>query len=175
MKHYAYLSFFIICLLASSSIPINCIVDLQGQTVTLPKNTNFDFAGGDIINGKLIFSGGYIDYRIMNATLQLEGEVRLKDPEFEFIADRWDIVESEVDEQFAISNKRILKDLLSQVKAMQGTTFKIDDLDAYFDEGSLDRPIGYTDAGDAIVILGDFELIMTNDTHIRAQPNFRRL
>lgn len=161
-------------LIGNTSLNINCIVDLKGQTVTLPSNINIDFAGGDIINGKLVFSGGYIDYRIMNSSLELEGDVKLKDPVFELITERWDIIEGEVDEQFAISNKKILKDLLNQVKSMQGTTFKIDDLDAYFDVGSEDRPIGYTDARNAIQIPGDFKLIMTDNTHIRVQPNIHR-
>ncbi|SDF54521.1 hypothetical protein [Cellulophaga baltica] len=48
-------------LTTDSTIKIDCILDLNGQTITLSNNVNFEFGRGDIINGKLIFSNGTID------------------------------------------------------------------------------------------------------------------
>jgi len=77
----------------NSTIKIDCVLDLEGQNINLPSNVNFDFDGGDIINGTINFSGGTIDGRLLSCLLTVNGDVKLKDPTFKLIGSRWNIVD----------------------------------------------------------------------------------
>ncbi len=153
-------------------ITLDCVVDLNGQTITLPDNVDIQFEGGDIVNGTLKFPTGSvtpIDGRILNSSLTIEGNVELKDPTFTFYAVRWGIVEGKTSDAIAKTNKDILQELLFYIKDIGGTTFFINALDAFF---KVDVPLSVaTPERAAITIPGDYTLHMTQNTHIRMQPN----
>ncbi|ULC58279.1 uronase [Flaviramulus sp. BrNp1-15] len=156
---------------ANSTVIINCIMDLGGQTITLPANVTIVYEGGDIINGTLNFSeGSVISGELLNSTLTLGGSNPiLKDTTFDFIPSRWDIVEGVVSDEIAMENKLILKSLLNETKTLGVTTFKIDELDAYFKVNG--DPGNAMPVQQAIMIPSNFNLIMTDNTHLRVQPN----
>ncbi len=161
---------------ANSTIVINCVLDLKGETINLPANVNFDFKGGDIINGKLVFSGGYIDGRLLSSKLAVEGEVTLKDPIFKFYAVRWDLVEGRIDEDQAQKNVFILENTFSLIKKLKGTTVTINKLDAFFDVSrvtSTTSDQNFYPSVEAINLPSDFNLIMTENTNLRIIPNNR--
>ncbi len=154
----------------NSTITINCTLDLDGKVISLPANTEFEFEkGGTLINGSLTFSGGIIDGRLMNSTLEINGNVSLKDPVFKFETSKWDIVEGKITDEIAKNNKDILQNLIDIVKKMQGNTFSINDLDAYF---KVDKPLSEAVPQDAAITLpSNFKFEMSNQTHLRMQPN----
>jgi len=158
---------------ANSTLDINCLWDLKGQTLTLPENVKIEFGGGDIINGGLKFSGGTIDGRLLSHTLTIEGEVKLKDPTFEFIATRWDIVEGTTTSDIALKNNTALERIMFFTKKLGANTFKIDHLDAYFEVSKVTSTTSnqnFYPALEAINIPSDFHLAMTDNTHLRVFP-----
>lgn len=69
----------------NEEIIIDCILNLEGKTVTLPKGVTLAFGKGDIKNSTLKFSDiGKIDGRLLNASLTIEGAAKLIDPIFKF-------------------------------------------------------------------------------------------
>ncbi len=152
------------------TITLNCILDLQGKTITLPKNVTLVYDKGDIINGTLNFgNSGKIDGELLNASLSIEGDVQLTSTEFKFIPSRWDIVEGEVNDEIASDNKDKLKAIFIFIKKIGGTKFYIDKMDAYF---KVDEPSGKpVPTVFAITFPSNFHLIMTENTHLRMQPN----
>ena len=118
----------------NATILINCIMDLDGATISVPANVSILYEGGDIINGTLNFSDNtIISGELLNSTLTLSGSnPQLKDPVFNFIPPRWDIVEGEVPQDVANRNTLIINEILIKVKAMGASNFKLDKLDAYF-------------------------------------------
>jgi len=54
---------------AGSLNSINCVLDLGGASINLPTDVSFDYDGGKIINGTLVFTGGYIDGNLLNSSL----------------------------------------------------------------------------------------------------------
>lgn len=154
---------------ANATLTIDCLLDLKGETITLPANVKIDFAGGDIINGTLKFSGGYIDGKLLSSQLTIEGDVQLKTPAFEFIPSRWDIVEGKVDDDRAQLNTNNFEALITQVKDMGGNEFQVDAFDAYFKvDGLLSEG---TPAKHAINLPSDYHLSMSANTHLRMQPH----
>lgn len=163
---------------ANTTTVINCQLDLQGKSVDLPANVNFDFDGGLIINGTLNFSGGYIDGRIMNSDLELKGDVQLKDPIFKFIPSRWkNIVQGRVSTDVALSNNANFEGLINQTKALGATTFEVDQFDAYFEVATVTSTTtnqNFYPSREAINVPSDFTLRMTDNTNLRVQPNSRK-
>ncbi len=158
---------------ANSTIVMDCYLDLEGETITLPNNVNFDFKGGDIVNGKLIFSGGTIDGRLLNHKLDIEGTVELKDSTFKFYAVRWDVKEGKVNSEVALENNFKLERVMFFTKELGATTFLIDRLDAYFEVTkvtSTTTNANWYPSKEAINIPSDFNLIMTDNTHLRVFP-----
>ncbi|PKV50985.1 Right handed beta helix region [Aquimarina sp. MAR_2010_214] len=154
---------------ADATIIFNCVLDLDGKTITLPSNVKFEFDGGDIKNGKLVFDGGTIAGELLNSNLEIEGDVKLKKPTFNFFASRWGIAEGKVSDQVAKNNKDIFQNVIYKVKELQGDTFNVDKLDAFF---KVDKPLAEATAREAAInIPGDYNLIMTDNTHLRMQPN----
>ncbi|KAA5825600.1 hypothetical protein FPF71_06745 [Algibacter amylolyticus] len=159
---------------ANSTIIIDCIMDLENKIVNLPANINLVYEGGDIINGTLNFSkASIIDGALLNSSLKIEGESpQLKDPTFNFLKERWDIVEGVVDDQVSYTNKILLNELMVMVKKLGASTIKIDALDAYFQT----RP-GFNGTElwqpelTAIQVPSDIHLVMTENTQLRVQPN----
>ncbi|GAA4278934.1 right-handed parallel beta-helix repeat-containing protein [Aquimarina mytili] len=161
---------------ANETVVIDCLLDLNGETVTLPANVIFDFAGGDIINGKLIFAGGKIDGRLLSSKLDIEGEVELKDPKFTFYAVRWDLVEGQTNEDQAQKNVAILEDTFEFIKTLKGNTVQINRLDAFFDVSRVTSTTSnqnFYPSVEAINVPSDFTLIMTENTNLRVIPTNR--
>jgi len=156
----------------NSTIVINCILDLQGQTIILPDSVTIEYEGGEIINGTIKFSSnGIIDGELLNSTLTIGGSnTQIKDPVFNFIVERWGIVEGQVSDDVALNNKDILNSIFLQVKELGVTTFKIDEMDAYFLVSKENNFPPKARMGE-IFIPSDFNLVMTDNTHLRVQPN----
>ncbi|MFD1613949.1 NosD domain-containing protein [Gelatiniphilus marinus] len=157
---------------ANSTVVINCIMDLGGETINLPENVTIVYEGGDITNGTLNFSSGStFDGNFLNSTLTIAGTTPLlKDPSFQFIPSRWGIVEGKVSDEVALNNRNILNNIFTQSKEMGINTFKIDKMDAYFLVSKEDNFPPKFRMGD-IFIPSDFNLVMTDNTHLRVQPN----
>ncbi len=158
---------------ADDTVVINCLLDLNGQTITLPTNVTFNFEGGDIINGKLVFSGGKIDGRLLSDKLEIEGDVQLKDPNFKFYAVRWGLVEGRVDSEQAQKNNFILQNIFKMVKRLKGHTTTINKLDAYFEINKVAENTSNNNFYphiEAVNLPSDFTLEMTDNTFLRTQP-----
>ncbi len=155
----------------NSEVIIDCILDLGGETFTLPENVTFIFDGGDIKNGTLNFSGGsVIDGALMNNTLTIGGtKPQVKDPVFTFIPSRWGIVEGVVSDDVARNNRDIIESIMFDIKDFGVHTFQINKMDAYFKiDGLLNESVPELHA---INIPSDFNLKMSNETHFRMQPH----
>ncbi len=158
---------------ANSTIILNCVLDLNKETITLPQNVNFEFEGGDIIgNGKLIFSGGTIDGRLLSDQLQLEGDVKLKDPTFKFYSVRWGIVEGKTTSDIALENNQKLENLMFWTKELGATTFQIGKFDAYFEVTKITPPAitTFRASKEGINIPSNFTLEMADNTNLRTFP-----
>ncbi|MDO5987881.1 right-handed parallel beta-helix repeat-containing protein [Flavivirga amylovorans] len=155
----------------NSTIIIDCLLDLEGKTINLPAGVTLDYEGGDIINGTLNFGdNSIIGGEILNSTLTIGGtNPQVKDEVFSFNPKRWGIVEGKVSDEIAKKNKDILNELMIQSKDLGVTTFKIDEIDAYFKvEGDASNAMPVLQA---VKIPSDFNFIMTDNTHLRVQPN----
>ena len=156
----------------NSTIIINCLLDLNKKTITLPANVNFEFGKGDIINGKLIFNGGTIAGELLNSTLEIEGNVKLINPIFQFYASRWNIVEGETTSEIAQNNNDELERLMEFTKLIGAIAFQVDKLDAYFQVHYPTPPysIVFHPSIEAVNIPSDFNLTMSNNTYLRIFP-----
>ncbi|WP_233267551.1 right-handed parallel beta-helix repeat-containing protein [Algibacter sp. L1A34] len=156
----------------NSTVIINCVLDLQGETFNLPENVTLIEEGGEIINGTLNFSeGSSIDGDLLGNTLTVTGtKPSLRNAAFTFDPKRWGIVEGVVSDEVALNNRNILQSTIDLVKEYGIDIFVINEMDAYFhlDYGWKDAK-GYNDI--AIHLPSDFHLEMTDDTHLRLQPN----
>ncbi len=163
---------------AGETIVIDCVLDLQGETINLPTNVSFKFEGGDIIgDGKLIFSGGTIAGELLSSKLTIEGNVQLEKPTFKFFASRWDVVEGRTTSEIAQENNNKLEDLMFWTKELGATTFEIDKLDAYFEVSKVTSTTtnqNFYPSVEAINVPSNFTLRMTNNTVLRVQPNSRK-
>ncbi len=157
---------------ANATIIINCVLDLGGQTINLPAGVTLVYEGGDIINGTINFgSTNIISGELLNSTLNIAGtKPQMKDTKFNFEPQRWGIVEGETTRMIALKNTDILEDLFFQTKALGVTTFKLDKLDAYFKVDGLLGPQSGPETY-AINLPSDFYLSMSNNSHLRMQPN----
>ncbi|WP_136481127.1 right-handed parallel beta-helix repeat-containing protein [Cognatitamlana onchidii] len=155
----------------NTTVIIDCFLDLEGKIVNLPPNVNIEYDGGEIINGTLNLSEGtVIEGELLNDGLSLEGaSPQLKDPTFKFVPSRWGIVEGLVSDAVAMNNKNLLNDIMKKTKSMGIKTFQIDEMDAYFnvhDPNNNSSPVEQ-----ALRIPGNFNFVMTENTHLRVQPN----
>ncbi|MBQ4802008.1 right-handed parallel beta-helix repeat-containing protein [Aquimarina sp. MMG015] len=161
-------------LAANSTVTIDCLLDLEGQTINLPPNVTFDFDGGDIFNGTLIFSGGTIDGRLLNSKLGTEGNVNLKDPVFKFTATRWgNIVQGQTTSDIALKNTAEFENLMIRIKEMGGTTFETNVFDAFFETTKVTSTTAdqnFYASVEAINVPSDFHLKMSNNTNLRQFP-----
>jgi len=162
----------------NSTISINCLLDLEGQTVNVPSGVTFTFDNGDIFNGTLNFTaGGQIDGELFNSDLIIEGDVNLTSDEFQFYPERWGIVE--VDDpnnpeppqtlEVAYNNHLIMQSTINLVKGMGATVFNIDKLNAYFD--SMNGEFDYKAVANPVILVpSDFHLKMSENTYLRVFP-----
>lgn len=150
---------------------IDCKIDLNGSTITFPKNVLIQFGeGGELINGKLIFSeNGKIASQFLNLSLEIEGPVLLIEPVVNFIQEKWEVVAGEVNDETALKNKENLQKAIDLSKRLGASEFKIDQLSAYFKTdvtGQGNRGL----TAYALHLPSDFQLSMTENTFLRVQP-----
>ena len=86
------------------TLEINCRIDLQGQNVSIPSGVTLKYNKGEVVNGTLNFSGGYIDGELLNKDLDLQGQVQLTSPTFRLYPKRWDFVEGQTNSDRAQVN-----------------------------------------------------------------------
>ncbi len=152
------------------TIAINCLLDLEEKTIMLPKNVTLSYDGGDIINGTLNFSNtGLIDGRLLNSSLKIDGDTQLINTEFEFTPSRWAITEGKVNDDVARRNRDILEENMVLIKELGASKFLIENMDAYFNVVEIKS--NFRPSQGAISIPADFYLKMSDNTHIRMQPN----
>ncbi|WP_159020229.1 right-handed parallel beta-helix repeat-containing protein [Algibacter sp. L3A6] len=157
---------------ANSTVVVNCIIDLQGESFDLPENVTLLDEGGEIINGTLVFSeGSSIDGDLLGNTLNVAGtKPALRDAAFTFDPKRWGIVEGVVSDEVALNNRNILQSTIDLVKNYGIDIFVINEMDAYFhlEYGWFDAK-GYSEI--SIHLPSDFHLKLSDNTHLRLQPN----
>ncbi|GAA3513701.1 hypothetical protein GCM10022393_29390 [Aquimarina addita] len=160
----------------NSTITIDCLLNLEGQTIEIPEGVTFAFDGGDIFNGTLNFSSaGKIAGELLNSNVEVMGDVQLTSTVFQFVPSRWkeDIVEGETSTDIALKNNTELENLFFWIKELRGTTFKIDAFDAYFEVTKVTSTTTNTNwypSVEAINLPSDFNLVMTDNTHLRIFP-----
>ncbi|WP_208326563.1 NosD domain-containing protein [Algibacter lectus] len=150
----------------NSTVILNCILDLHGNTVNIPENVTFLYEGGDIINGTLNISDNtVISGELLNPSLSISGSYpQTKDTSFYFDPRRWGIIEGKVSNEIAISNSSIFNKVINLAKEYGITNFIIDEMDAYFGVGN--NPSHY-----ALRLPSNINLMMSDNTNIRVQPN----
>jgi parallel beta-helix repeat protein len=151
-------------------VAIDCQLDLAQESVDIPARVTLEYAGGEIINGTLSFeSEGVIDGRLLNYTLAIEGDATLQNPEFFFYPARWQITQGPVSDADALLNRQRLNELIALVKRLDGGTFRTGQFDAYF---KVDVPRSEAHVEDfALSLPSHFSLVMSDETHLRTQPN----
>ncbi|WP_108808845.1 right-handed parallel beta-helix repeat-containing protein [Aquimarina spinulae] len=157
----------------NSTIIFNCVLDLKGETITLPANVKFEFDGGDVKNGKLIFAGGTIAGELLSSDLEIEGDVQLKEPTFKFFASRWKgIVEGTTTSDIAQENTFELERLFEYTKSYGAKTFQIGKFDAFFQIHNPTPPYStvHHKGIEAINVPSDFNLVMSDNTNLRVFP-----
>ncbi len=148
-----------------TTIILNCILDLKGETITLPPNVKFEFEGGDIKNGKLIFNGGTIAGELLNSSLEIEGDVKLENPVFKFYAVRWEIVEGKVDQPTAYKNHEYIQKVVDIVKGLGATTFEINHINAFFESNN-----GVFSNTPVVELPSDLHFKMSDNSYLRVFP-----
>ncbi|MFI1773832.1 hypothetical protein [Thalassobellus citreus] len=153
----------------NSTININCVLDLEGNTITLPANINIQFEGGEINNGTLVFSGGTIDGDLLNMSLKIEGDVMLRSPNFTFIPEKWNIVEGKTTKEISLNNRKNINKAIELVYALGANVFELDKIDAYFnvEANKVNRLYSFERS---IRIPSSFHFKMSNNTFLRVQP-----
>jgi len=157
---------------ANEIISIDCIIDLKGETVNIPKNVTLSFNKGDIINGTLNFRArGKIAGELLSSKLTLKGDVELTKPIFKFFASRWGIIEGPTTSDIAFANNKKLESLFFYIKGLGGTTFKINKFDAFFEVTRITPPeVFFRASNEGLNIPSNFTLEMTDNTFLRAFP-----
>ncbi|SNR14125.1 right-handed parallel beta-helix repeat-containing protein [Tenacibaculum jejuense] len=150
------------------TISIDCSLNLEGKTINLPKAITILFNEGKIENGTLNFTeDGKIDGALLNNSLTIQGDIQLTKNEFDFIPSKWGIVEGVTTNEISRTNRDILENNMTFIKSLGASIFKIDKMDAFF---NVDEP-DILPSEAAINVPSDFTLKMTNNTHLRMQPN----
>ena len=159
----------------NSTVKIECLLDLKGKTIQLNSGINFEFDGGDIINGTLKFKGGSIDPKLLNHSLKITGDTQLKNGVLELEPSRWQILEGNVSNSQALQNRLNIEKAIKQTKDLKGNTLQIDNLDAFFNviQVTHESNPNFYPWIEAINIPSNFNLQMTENTHLRVQPNSR--
>ncbi|EWH14036.1 hypothetical protein KLA_06892 [Cellulophaga geojensis KL-A] len=148
---------------AGTTLAIECQLDLDGKTVSLPTGVTLEYKGGEIINGTLNFTaGGKIDGNLLNQNLTVEGNVSLISETFEFHPSRWDIVQGDIVQSVAYSNHVNMQNAITSSKNLGAIVFSIGKFDAYFDSEKKNTPV--------IELPSDFHFAMSADTHLRIFP-----
>ncbi len=157
---------------SGETIGIDCLLDLDGETIALPSNVTFTYEKGDIINGTLNFIGdSKIDGRLLNSSLNVNGDISLIDKTFTFIPSRWtNIIEGVATYEKALSNTKTFENLMFSIRAMGGEIFEIDKFDAYFEVSTVTSTTSdqnFRPTKEAVNLPSNFHLKMTNNTFLR--------
>ncbi|QLG46694.1 right-handed parallel beta-helix repeat-containing protein [Costertonia aggregata] len=160
---------------AGATMEIECQLDLGGSTIDLPSDVTLLYKGGEIINGTLNFgTGGKIDGNLLNQFLEVEGNIILTSDTFLFYPERWDFVQGRTTSERAQTNNFNLEHLFEKTKLLGATTFSINEFDAYFEISKVTSTTtnqNYYPSREAVNLPSDFTLRMTENTHLRTQPN----
>ncbi|GAA3513692.1 hypothetical protein GCM10022393_29380 [Aquimarina addita] len=153
----------------NATITIDCLLDLEGNTIEVPSDVTFAFDGGDIFNGTLNFSSaGKIAGELLNSKLTITGDVSLLSEEFEFVPSRWDIVQTNSADPApplqteAYSNHVVFQETINFIKKLGAKNFIIGKMDAYFDSDSNSVPVAY--------LPSNMNLTMADNTTLRVFP-----
>lgn len=162
-------------LVANETLAIECQIDLEGKTVSVPAGVTLTFKGGEIINGTLNFaSAGKIDGDLLNYKLAVTGNVSLVSESFNMHPSRWELVQGKTTSAIAQQNNDNLEDLMELTKNLGATTFVIDTFDAYFEVSkvtSTKTNANFYPTWESINVPGDFTLLMSDKTILRVFPN----
>lgn len=161
----------LLSMVSNSNLSIDCVSDLSGQTVNMPKGVSLDFNGGTIKNGTLHFNGGTIDGRLLSKGLKITGDVKLNNNTYQFDPSQWGIVEGWTNRNNAKLNKLAIREAIDQVQALGGNTLEIGEMDAYLLVGNDENKPNWYSAEEGISIPSNFTLKMSDDTHLRVYPN----
>ncbi|WP_378187993.1 right-handed parallel beta-helix repeat-containing protein [Aquimarina sp. W85] len=156
---------------SNTTVVVDCILDLKGKVVKLPKNVTFTFEGGDIINGTLEFQGGSIDGELLSSKISILGDVALSKTTFKFLPSRWQIEQGTISLEQAQKNKEVLESTLLLVKKLKATTLSINKMDAFFAVGDYNPTQNFYPSKEAINIPENFTFSMSDQTHLRVFPN----
>lgn len=152
------------------TVSIACTMDLKGQTVIVPSNVTLKYDGGQIINGSLSFSGGWIDGKLLNKNLEIKGNAQLTDPNFLFFPERWQMVQGKTDDAHALANRLNIQQAIDLSKRLGAEVFTLGKMDAYF---KISGEWGDSRVQDqyAISIPSNFHFNMGSNTTLRVEPN----
>lgn len=154
---------------SNATISIDCTIDLNGAQVSLPSGVTLEYTGGQVINGAITFSDGRIDGRLLNHTLQVEGDVQLIDPTFQFYGERWEMVQGRVADEVASQNTRNFEDVIFKAKELGANVFVVSALDVYLKtDGLLNEAVPQLHA---LNLPSDFTFALGDNVHLRMQPN----
>jgi len=163
---------------SGDTLLIGCQLDLNGETINIPSNVTLTYDGGEIINGTLDFAnGGKIDGNLLNQFIEVKGDITLISDVFQFHPERWDIVQGQTTSNRAQENNTNLENLFFYTKEFGATTFVIDEFDAYFEISKVTSTTtnqNFYPSQEAINIPSNYTLQMTENTHLRVQPNARK-
>jgi hypothetical protein len=158
-------------MVSNSKLSIDCLSDLGGQTINMPKGVALNFDGGSLANGTLNFNGGTIDGRLLSRGLKITGNVQLANNTVQFEPSQWGIVQGWTNKGNAKNNKESIMEAITQVKKLGGNTLEIDAMDAYLYVGNEYNNPNWYAAEEGISIPSNFKLKMNDNTHLRVYPN----
>ena len=161
----------LLTMVSNSKLSIDCLSDLGGQTINMPKGVALDFNGGSLANGTLNFNGGTIDGRLLSRGLKITGDVQLANKTLEFEPSQWGIVQGWTNRKNAKENKLAIREAIDQVQALGGNKLEIGTMDAYFLVGNDENKPNWYSAEEGISIPSNFTLKMNDNTHLRVYPN----
>ncbi|MFD1162241.1 right-handed parallel beta-helix repeat-containing protein [Hwangdonia seohaensis] len=154
---------------SNSSVVINCSLDLGGEVVNLPDNINILYEGGEIKNGTLVFSGGTIAGDLLNISLEISGNVSLRNTTFGFDPKKWDIVEGKTTKEISLQNRKNINKAIELVNGIGANVFELNKIDAYFnvEANKANRKYSWDRS---IRIPSNFHFKMSDETYLRVQP-----
>lgn len=152
---------------------IDCTIDLKGETVRIPTGVKLIFNYGQIINGTLKFeSNGSIDGDLLNISLDIEGDVKLSNPDFNFNLDRWGITQGKVSNDIALTNRLNLQKAINITSKLEVDKFLLGEMEVYFKITPKDETQNFNNMNEhTILIPSNFHLSLSEETVLKVQPN----
>ena len=170
----------------NDTVNVACDFDLQSNTFNFPEGISLIYDGGSIKNATFNFAEGYVDGKLLNKSLTIEGNAQLTNTSFHFDKNQWDIIEGKISQRRAAENTLVINQVISKVHELGADHFILDNIDAYFYGGLGEREegdpgalagsyIGHDYQGviaDAILLPSDFHFDMSETTTtLRVQPS----